>query len=323
MNVLPYPRWRKAIALGLLSLPAVATASEPETSATTPVDKTRTIEVLHGTRKVSPDPVPIPLSFFPAIPPAPLLMPPQVVDTSATESDRTEIAPRSGDTRTIIIMGYAPPSPGPVQNAPWLVPTPSFLPATPPAPAILPPAVVSQPVAATPPAQPTVVVIREPASESPRNAASEPARGVTVGSDAIVGIAIGVAGLALGYAGWHRRPVTPPAPLPESTPVPEPTPVAAPVPSVVPPPDSLMLLGEFNAGEPPTTAEKFDVGQSYEIEQQDKKKAEAQNQTALLEFILSQNLALHDDLADPDATLPEAMEVNPDLDRYAPRLDIV
>jgi hypothetical protein len=60
--------------------------------------------------------------------------------------------------------------------------------------------------------------------------------------------------------------------------------------------DGVLLMGRYNAGPRPTTAEKFDIGPSYAALREEKKKIEAQNQQALIEFILGQNVALHQEL---------------------------
>ena len=283
MNVLFSSRWRQALAAGVISLPTAAVAAEPE-----PAAGPRTMEILHGTRKVWPVPAPVapapaPRPVAPA--PAPVAPVREVVQTAGTlESDNPS---RVTESRTIIFAGTAAPypvmTPG---SAPWLS-SGQFAPVAPPA---------SQPATPTTPAQPTIVVIREPVSE-PRPAA-DPARGVTVGSEVLLGIGLGAAGLGFGYAGWNRR-----RPVPSV----EATPPAAPQ-----KPSGVLLLGEFDAGPLPTTAEKFDMGPSYQTVQQEKKKTEEQNQAAVLEFILSQNLALQDEFPDPDDLLPPAVPIDPE-----------
>ena len=53
-------------------------------------------------------------------------------------------------------------------------------------------------------------------------------------------------------------------------------------------------------------AETFDIGPSYHDEQEQKKQQEAENQAAVLEFILSQNLALQAAFAGPAGDAPAA-----------------
>ena len=274
----PVPsRWRQVLAVGFVSLPTVSSAAEPPVSP-------RTMEVLHGTRKMWPAPpaarpVPTPAAL-PVAPPPRVVANPAPADTASSER-----ATRPGESQTIILTGFAYPPPNyGTQSAPWLTPAP-----------------VPAPTAAPAPAQPTVVVVREPAPE-PRPAAPavpEAARGVTIGNEALCGIAVGAAGLGFGYAGRVRRRVITPVPT------------AALVPPA-PPPGGVMLLGEYNAGPLPATAEKFDVGPSYQSEQQEKKKTEENQQAAALAFILSQNLALH---ADPDAPPDDELYID------SPRLD--
>jgi hypothetical protein len=238
MNV-PIPfRWRQAVAAGLVALPTAGpAAAEPDPFP--PARGAHTVEILYGTRKVWPVARPAPASTEVKV--APVAPPPAV-------REETREKPAPPDPQPIILTGYSVPFPHPgfaPQASPWLVPIPAAPPVTPQAPAA--------------PA-PTVVVIREPAAE-PRPApapAAEPARGVTLGGETVLGIGIGIAGLGFGFAGWRRRAAT----AKQDHPAPAP-PAAS---------DGLLLMGRYNAGPVPATAEKFDIGPSYQTEVQEKKK---------------------------------------------------
>jgi hypothetical protein len=309
----PIPiRWRRAIALGLATLPAAAQASDPPqwhpnlTQPPVPARTARDIEVLHGTVKVAPIYRPAPVPVVPAESkswggaPAPVTPPP-------APREEPKPAPPVIESRTIILAGYGGPfsqqsSMNP-PNAPWLMPTGPQGPAAMPIPIpVMPmtmPAPAPAPAAA---AQPTFVVIREPNGE-PRPVmmpAPEPSRGVTIGNEALLGIGIGVAGLGFGFAGWRRRAAGAGAALRHPAPA---SPMGG---------DGVLLMGKYNAGPVPTTAEKFDIGPSYASQAAEKKKVEEQNQQAVLEFILNQNLALHAELAGPSDALPEATEFDPE-----------
>ncbi len=304
MNV-PIPlRWRKAIALGLVSLPAPVLAAEP---APFPIpQQTRTardIEIIYGTTKVWPIYRPVPAPVMPAESKgwagAPIQPPAPITPPASKEEPKPAPAPVI-ESRTIILAGYAGPfsqqQPGLYpHSAPWLAAPPPMMPQF-PVPVPIPAAPAQQ-------AQPTVVVIREPAAE-PRPVLAAPApaesRGVTIGNEMLFGIAIGVAGLGFGFAGWRRRAAV--AGTKAGSPLPF-SPLAG---------DGMLLMGKYNAGPCPTTAEKFDLGPSYQMQQQEKKKTEEQNQQAVLEFILNQNLALHAELGGPTDDLPEATELNPE-----------
>jgi hypothetical protein len=148
------------------------------------------------------------------------------------------------------------------------------------------------PLASAPAAsqQPTVVVIRESGSDS-RSAAME-GGGITLGTGSLIGLGIGVLGIGIGFAGWRRR--------------------MAMVPAVAPPVmdgNSVLLMGKYNAGPRRETAERFEIGQSYQTVQAEKKKTEAEKQQAVLEHILSQNIALHAQLAET----VDNVGTNPDL----------
>jgi hypothetical protein len=345
MNV-PIPlRWWRAAAFGLAALPGVATAQDRDPFAPAPPKNVRTVEVLHGATRVWPPPRPAPVvqpapvvppprvteEKPPAPPPLPppvqVSFPPIVIQTTAAEP----APPRPAEPITIYLSNYTTEAPKPQgvapPAAPWLGATPFEVPPLPAPPAPVPVAPAGNPVTqasattaaptpaptpaapaapATPP-QPTVVVIREPAGEARPAPVADAPRGVTLTNEVLFGLGVGVVGLGVGLAGWRRRPAPPPPP---------------PAPRVIAPPltgpagDGVMLLGRYNAGPIPTTAERFDMGPSYEAERQEKKKVEEKNQEAVLEFILSQNLALHAELAGPATTpaedeLPEAVELNP------------
>jgi hypothetical protein len=75
--------------------------------------------------------------------------------------------------------------------------------------------------------------------------------------------------------------------------------------------DGVLLMGRYNAGPRPTTAEKFDIGPSYATLREEKKRAQVQNQQAVVEFILGQNIALQAQLNKDAESLPLAEECSP------------
>lgn len=266
--------------------PAVARGAEPGPFPLAVPVPPPAVEVYYGTNKVAPPPAPVvvrPPAPAPApVAPAAAVVSPRYVEearpgqalvetlramrdgtrtvSAATASLLTKVGDRlmnPPEPRQIVLTNYIPPQP---PDYYW--PT-----AAAPAPA---------------PSQPTVVVIREPAGETRPATAAEPARGVTLGVETIVALAFAVAGLAFGLIAWARgsRKAEPPV-------------VAPPV--VVPPPaesNGVKLMGKYDAGPLPETAEKFDLGPSYHDEKQQQKQTEEANHQAAVEFILNQNLAL-------------------------------
>jgi hypothetical protein len=313
MNVTIPFRWRQALAVGLVSVtgglrPPLAVAAEPPApfpAPTAPVRTARDVEILYGTVKVWPIYRPAPVPVMPAEAKGWSGAPVPVAPPPAPREDPKPIPVI--ESRTIILAGYAGPySMQPTlypSNAPWLAPGPGVPQIPLPAPIPIP---APAPAPATPatPAAPTVVVIREPNADArPAHAmpaAAEPARGVTLSTEMLLGIGIGVAGLGFGFAGWRRRAASAAAArMSQSVPL---GPMGG---------DGMLLMGKYNSGPCPTSAEKFDLGPSYADEQREKKKTEEQNQQAVLEFILNQNLALHAELAGPPSEseeLPEATE---------------
>ncbi|MCE9567537.1 MAG: hypothetical protein K8U57_36520 [Planctomycetes bacterium] len=184
------------------------------------------------------------------------------------------------------------------QIQPWMTTLPS---------APVPP-VIAQVSATTqqpqlPPPQPTIIVLREPAAPvpilAPAQAApvvaapapapvAEPARGL----ESYFGFGVGIVGLGIGLMSWLRssrqKRAETATPASASFPTPE-----------APPRDGVILAGGLYAGPRPELAEPFDLGPSYEDEQNEKKRLEAENQNAVLEFILNQNLALQAAFAGP------------------------
>ncbi|MFO0825028.1 MAG: hypothetical protein U0792_18220 [Gemmataceae bacterium] len=185
---------------------------------------------------------------------------------------------------------YYPPMPMP----PWMTPAPQ-LPQLP----HFAPSAAQQISASTLQPQPTVIVIREPAqaaapvmvqpSQAPAVAAPAPTAGTTRGTapESLLGFGVGVIGLGLGLVSWLR-----------SRKKAEVATVAGPG-ATATPPDGVMLAGGLYAGPRPEFAEKFDLGPTYEDEQLAKKRQEEESQNAILEFVLSQNIALQAALGGP------------------------
>jgi hypothetical protein len=139
----------------------------------------------------------------------------------------------------------------------------------------------TMPMAAVPSAQaqPQVVVIREP-SESRQ--APETATGMNFNIATIFAFSVGFLGLAFSIKTLTAR-------KKEQAGVPVFHSGSAPVPLD---PNSVQLMGKYNAGPKPETAEKFEIGPTFHDQIQQKKQAEEANNTAAVELILNQNLAL-------------------------------
>jgi hypothetical protein len=178
-------------------------------------------------------------------------------------SERTK---PTAEPRHISLISYStPPAYSPLQdaNTPWLASRSNAAGLT----------------AASTPAEtvtaPTVVVVREPATE-PR---PEQARGLFLSIENL--LAFGVAAIAFVFGIWARS-RTVQAKSAEA--------IIAPAPVIDP--NALQLMGGYNAGPLPDTAERFEIGLTYHEEIQQQKKIEEQNNVAAVEMILNQNLAL-------------------------------
>jgi hypothetical protein len=284
--------WQRGLVAGLLALPATTSvlAQEPPD---TPKRTARDVEVYLGTRKVAPA---VPVAIVPGRNwPAPAVTQVQPGDQHA----------RAREPVAITVNAYALPAPATdvaPPNAPWLgagasqvTPAAAFTPANPVYSTNAP-----HPTSNAPQGQPTVLVIREAAEGKPvASPAPEPARGVTLRLETLLGLGVGLLGLGVGLLALVRRSA--------------PTPVMKYLPSspAVAPDGGILLMGKYNAGPPREKAEKFEIGPSFQAEAQEKKKVAQQNEQAVLEFILSQNLALHAEMAG-GADLPEAVEVAPE-----------
>lgn len=204
--------------------------------------------------------------------------------------------------------------------APVVPPQPAFYPQVPPWAAAVPgplpafPAGTVTPVSATfaqpaPPApvQPTIIVVREPAPPAqmiPVTATPAPVEPARTGTapESLLGVVFGVLGLGVGLVSWLRSGRKKHSEAAALARVDLPNPAARPQ-------DGIVLSNGMYAGPRPELAEKFDLGPSYHDEQEQKKQQEAENQTAVLEFILSQNLALQAAFAGPaPADVPAAAE---------------
>jgi hypothetical protein len=301
--------WHRMLALGIASLVLqhAGIAADPPTNAAsrnaveTPKRSARDVDVYYGTLKV----LPAPRSGSSGT---------QSTDVrtgavqsngfrkSQGESDSSAELAKSGerprDPISISVNTYSVPLPtgtDAIPNAPW-----PGKPSAPVAPAVA--FATSDSANATtgilqsmPNAQPTVIVLREAAPE-PRQTApipSEGGRSNGVGTETLLGIGIGALGLGFGFANWKRRP-TPAPPKIEAPAMPMSSPVVE--------PGSIVLMGKYNAGLPTEKAEAFEIGPSFQAEVIEKKKAEEQNLQAAMEFILTQNLALHAEIEGTDST---------------------
>ena len=115
-------------------------------------------------------------------------------------------------------------------------------------------------------------MVREPAPVAAR----------TLSLESAIAFGVGLVGVLFAVVAWTRgsRPVGHSA-----------------LPSVFAPPVSfdpnlVQLSGQYNAGPKREPAEKFDIGPTYGDDVQQKQQLEAASNTAAVEFILNQNLAL-------------------------------
>jgi hypothetical protein len=126
-------------------------------------------------------------------------------------------------------------------------------------------------------APPQIIVVREPNDARP---APELVRGLTISFEMMIAIGIGLAVAAFATWAWIRgmnRPQPIPIPIEAEQPI---------------DPNSVRLMGQYNAGPRPEIAEKFEIGPSYQEDVKKKKQMEEANNSAAVEFILNQNLAL-------------------------------
>jgi hypothetical protein len=308
-------QWTEPAALPVAPLPQPSTSapeptpvSEPPVPWQPPRRTVRDVEILHGNQRVWPPPSPRPLSvlIIPVATPAPS----SAGEKATSRSDKDETKPPVVESRTIILASHAgvltPAGETMASAAPWLntsvshspppgtggVPVPWY-----PSPVVVPSA--APPTATAPP---QVIVLRERdgdihSSPNPPVSSPEQARGITLSHELLLGLGVGVIGLGIGAWGWRRRKMSSPSRGTHLLPY---VPLGG---------DGVLLMGRYNAGPRPTTAEKFDIGPSYAAMREEKKKIEAQNQQALVEFILGQNVALHQELygTTPDC-LPMAEE---------------
>jgi hypothetical protein len=229
------------------------------------------IEVYHGLTKVSPPRAQEPPPVVPASAAVTVTEGPRVgdalIDTLHALRDGTRVV--SSATATLmerVADRYRHP------------PEPRQIVVVAPQPA----AVAHAAPASTSPAQPTYVVVRDPAV--PSVPAAAPAGTQTLTTGTVVAGGLGLFGLMVGVvavvARPRRRTASPPAVIP--------------APVVEPPhdPNSMRLMGKYNAGPRPETAEQFEIGPTYHDDQAKKKQQEHADEQAAVQFILDQNLAL-------------------------------
>ena len=126
-------------------------------------------------------------------------------------------------------------------------------------------------------------MVREPAPVAAR----------TLSLESAIAFGVGLVGVLFAVVAWTRgsRPVGHSA-LPSSF-----------TPPVSFDPNLVQLSGQYNAGPKREPAEKFDLGPTYRDDVQQKQQMEEANNSAAVEFILNQNLAL---LAALNSMEPEA-----------------
>jgi len=349
-------RWQHVMMGSVLSLAGIiagtATGTEPSkaTAAATTTATKPLLEVYHGTRNVTPKPPPPPsVPVKPDTRPVPAgtskvgprvspttEMTRAVVDTLGTLQQSvkevtgatTTLLHKLGERpaqlpepKPIILTNYipVPAMTGPLSASatPWLevnadpLPAPRRLPDTVRSGGHTEPAAAEE-ITGRSSSPPTVVVIREPAVPSPVIPAGE--AGVTLGYGMLGGMLVAGLGVAIGLVGWFRRPT------PAASAIPEPQPVTL-VPAETPSTENgIKLLGKYFAGPVPDTAERFELGQTYQEELQQKKQVEVANNQAAMEMLLQQNLTLlrsfaeqglsDGEVATPSAAADEAMKPN-------------
>jgi hypothetical protein len=243
-----------------------------------PAQADEPIEIIYGTTKL-PAPTPLPMSA-PAVPEpaAPVIPAAAAIETTPSPRTGEAIAEtlRSFRDGTREVTSAAAGLLGKVgdrikhttEMRPIIINTYSL-----PAPVVTPaPAPVVAPAA---PSQPQVVVVREPAPAQP---ASPPA----VTRETAIAGGVGVLGLLVAAMTWRRgsrRPAPPIIMTPDA-------------PSLPLDPNSIHLMGQYNAGPRLETAEQFELGPTYHEEQAKKKQTEEANNAAAVELILQQNLAM-------------------------------
>lgn len=297
-------------------LPALPAPNEPAVVAA----DGPTLELYYGTNKVVPK-VPRPVEpagaveviTAPAPAPAPVAIPAAAARSSPGDAARTtdafiqtlrdfrtgtsrvseatvgllnKVAERTqpAEPRPIILTNYATPASLPAMsnvNAPWLNAPAQNLPGA--APVIIHAPTIS--TAAPTSSSPNVVVVREPASEAKPMAAAPvaPPGGITLAKETLIACVVAIGSAFLALLSWSRsgrRDVV----RSESQPL-----IA---PAIAEEPNGIRLQGQFNAGEIPQTAEKFEIGASYHDEVRQKRVTEEKNNAAAVEFILAQNLEL-------------------------------
>ncbi len=310
----PFPVLSPAGEVGMPGMAGMAGMTEPVAAAPAgAVRSARDVEILHGTRKVWPQPprwIPV-LRIMPAAPP------PRPADPPSKEESKP--APLI-ESRTIILSGYGgavtPQGDLVIPAAPWLAPgtavgamPPTVPPAVPPAvaPAVPPaalPAVAAPSAAGERATTPQVIIIRDRDATPTAAPATPPAPAeptpyvLTLTPATLAGLGVGLGGLGIGWLGWRRRQTAAASPL-----------ARHPLPYVPLGGEGVLLMGKYNAGPRPDTAERFEIGPSYAEQLQQQKIIAAQNQQALVEFILGQNIALRQQLSPGDESLPVAEEV--------------
>lgn len=160
----------------------------------------------------------------------------------------------TAESRPIIIATFVPP--------PTTLPTPS--------------------VTVQTAASPAPIVVMKEAEPRPEPAVASPtSSGVTLSVESLIAGGVGLLGMLLAAMAWARGSRKQPA-------MPQPVVAAASMPLD---PNSVHLMGQYNAGPKREAAESFDLGPTYAEELSQKKHAEAANDAAAVEFILSQNLS--------------------------------
>jgi hypothetical protein len=247
-----------AAALIVAGITHTAAAQDPPAAFPVPAAE-EPIEIIYGTQRVNPEPMPPPVAD-PVVPASATT----IVDAAKNSVSFLEAmasvreGTREMTSAAVGLLGRVGDRvKHTVDSRPIIIHTHT------PAPAVLP----------TPP--PQVVVVREAASE-PRPVVEAPPAAIRV--DTLVLGGLGIAAVAaVSWLGFRKSQKT----LPNTF-------ALAPAPLD---PDGVNLMGKYNAGPKREAAEKFDLGPTYQDEMKQKEQQAEAGNTAVVQFILEQNLA--------------------------------
>jgi hypothetical protein len=252
-------KMRRLIASVLLAGGSSAAAQQPPAPFPVPAAEAP-IEIFYGTKRVTPEPMPEAAAVVPA---SVVEVQPKSVLTFQEALASVRDGSREIASAAVGMLGKVGDRVRHTADTrPIIIHTTYSAPA--PAPA---------PMAAPAAAPPQVVVVREPADV--RHAEPAPA---AVRLDLLLACGAGLAAVGVGAWAALRR-------------TKQPLPIAAVAPAPVDP-NSVSLMGKYNAGPKREAAEKFELGLTYHEELKQQELVVEANNSAAVEFILNQNLAL-------------------------------